>query len=111
MPELSKPYEIYEWGDGETREFTIMSWETGELVIQPRDGRPPKTIEVLRIHVPTEEKADFPSYWDLTSSRLVAQLSSILQAHRGARRRVKVTAIGTAPRTHFSVTWVPEELR
>ena len=111
MPELEKPYEIYEWSDGETREFTIERWELGQLEIHPRDGRPPKVIDVLRIHVPVEEKPEFPHYHDLTSSRLTAQLRSILDVHRGARRRVKITAIGRAPRTHFSVTWVPEELR
>lgn len=111
MPELEKPYEIYEWSDGETKEFTIERWEMGQLEIHPRDGRPPKVIDVLRIHLPVEEKPEFPHYYDLTSSRLTAQLRSILDVHRGARRRVKITAIGRAPRTHFSVTWVPEELR
>ncbi len=111
MPELARPYEIYEWKDGETREFTIERWEMGELEIHPRDGRPPKVIPVLRIHVPVEEKPEFPQYWDLTSTRLTAQLSRILDTHRGARRRVKITAIGSAPRTHFSVTWIPEGLR
>lgn len=111
MAELDRPFEIYEWGDGETRQFTIERWEMGELEIHPRDGRPPKTISVLRIHVPLEEKPEFPQYWDLTSSRLVAQLRQVLETHRVSRPRVKVTAIGRAPRTHFSVTWVPEELR
>lgn len=110
MAELARPYEIYEWHDGETKEFTIERWETGELEITPRDGRPPKLITVLRVHVPTEEKPEFPHYWDLTSSRLVAQMARILETHRGARRRVKVTAIGSAPRTHYSVTWLPESL-
>jgi len=111
MPELERPYEIYEWSDGETKEFTIERWEEGELEIQPRDGRPKKTVPVLRLHVPIEEKPLFPHYWDHTSTRLAAQLTSVLLAHRGARRRVRVTAIGRPPRTHFSVTWVPEELR
>ena len=110
MAVLDKPYEIYEWGDDETREFTIERWEMGDLEIHPRDGRPPKMISVLRLHVPTAEKTEYPSYWDLTSSRLVAQLKQILEAHRGARRRVKITAIGKPPRTHFSVTWLPEGL-
>lgn len=111
MAVLSQPYEIYEWRDGETREFTIERWEVGELEIHPRDGRPPKMINVLRVHVPPEEKPEFPHYWDLTSSRLVAQLRGILRTHRAGRHRVKVTAIGSAPRTHFSVTSVPESLR
>lgn len=111
MPELARPYEIYEWRDGETREFTIQRWEEGELEIHPRDGRPPKMITVLRVHVPEEEKEAFPFYWDLTSSRLVVQLLSILRVYRGRETRVKVTAIGRAPRTHYSVTRVPAELR
>jgi len=111
MPELTKPYEIYEWSDGETRLFTIERWEEGELEIHPRDGRPPKKISVLRLHVPMTEKTEFPHYWDLTSGRLVAQLKAALGVHRGARRRVKITAIGRAPRTHYSIAWLPEELR
>lgn len=111
MAELERPYEIYEWKDGETREFTIERWEEGDLEIHPRDGRPPKMIKVLRIHVPEEEKPEFPHYWDLTSSRLFAQLRSVLQTRWRPGQRLKVTAIGRAPRTHFSVTWIPEELR
>ena len=111
MAELERPYEIYEWSDGETKEFTIEKWEEGDLEIHPRDGRPPKMIKVLRIHVPVEEKPEFPHYWDLTSSRLFAQLRAILERRRLATTRVKVTAIGSAPRTHFSVTHIPEELR
>ena len=111
MAELARPYEIYEWKDGETREFTVERWELGDLEIHPRDGRPPKNIQVLRIHVPTEEKPEFPHYWDLTSSRLTAQLRTILETRRGRGQRVKVAAIGKAPRTHFSVTWLPASLR
>jgi len=111
MAELERPYEIYEWSDGETKEFTIERWEEGDLEIHPRDGRPPQMIKGLRIHVPVEEKPEFPHYWDLTSSRLFAQLRAILQVHRLATHRVKVTAIGRAPRTHFSVTSIPPELR
>jgi len=110
MPALERPYEIYDWTDGETREFTIERWEEGDLEIHPRDGRPPKMITVLRVHVPEKEKPAFPHYWDLTSSRLVAQLKALLPMRRRGRTRIKVTAIGRAPRTHYSVTWVPDEL-
>lgn len=110
MAELARPYEIYEWGDGETREFTIERWEEGELEIHPRDGRPSKEIKVLRVHVPEEEKPTFPHYWDLTSSRLVAQLRPILRTRKYGRTRIKVTAIGRAPRTHYSVSLIPPEL-
>jgi len=110
MAELARPYEIYEWADGETREFTIEKWEEGELEIHPRDGRPPKKIAVLRLHVPVEEKSTFPHYWDLTSSRLVAQLKAMLPYRPRGGTRVKVTALGRAPRTHYSVSIIPDEL-
>jgi hypothetical protein len=109
MSELAKPYEIYEWKDGETREFTIVKYELGELEIHPRDGRAAKTVPVMRIHVPAEEKTDFPSYWDLTSQRLVAQLKGILPEFLYNPFKVKVTAIGAPPATHFSVTRLPEQ--
>jgi hypothetical protein len=108
MVELAKPYEIYEWRDGETREFTILRYEEGELEIHPRDGREAKTVPVLRIHVPPEEKPAFPQYWDMTSVRLVAQLKAMLPTVLIGPYKVTVTAIGAAPRTHFSVSRLAE---
>ena len=110
MVELAKPYEIYEWRDGETREFTILRYEEGELEIHPRDGREAKIVAVIRVHVGPEEKPEFPPYWDLTSARLVAQLKGILQPPYVGPQKIRVTAIGSAPRTHFSVTRIPERL-
>ncbi len=108
MVELAKPYEIYEWHDGETREFTILRWEEGVTTIVPRDGREPKQITFIRLHVPPEEKPEFPHYWDQTSTRLVAQLKAMLPRVIYGLFKIKVTAIGSAPRTHFSVTRLPE---
>lgn len=110
MPELPRPYEIYEWSDNKTETWTVLSWEVGDLKIQPRDGREAKEIQVLRIHVPLGEKANEPRYWDLTSARLVAQLKSLLPPSGIGTPRVTITAIGAAPRTHFSVSLVPAKL-
>ncbi len=108
MAELERPYEIYEWEAGETQEFTILRWEQGLLEIQPRDGRPKKEITVLRIHVPAEEKGTYPPWHDLTSARLVHQLLGMLPPGGIGPFKIQVTAIGSAPRTHFSVTRIPE---
>ena len=107
MGTLAGPMEIYEWEDGHTEEWTIERWQEGTLEIHPRDGRPSKEITVLRIHVPEEEKPEFPHYWDLTSARLVAQLHMILPRGGIGPFKIRVTAIGSAPRTHFSVTRIP----
>lgn len=108
MPELIKPYEIYEWVDGITEEWTVLSWEVGQLTITLREREGTKLIDVLRIHVPPEEKEFEPYYWDLTSARLVAQLRGLLATAGRGPMRISITAIGVAPRNHFSVTRIPE---
>lgn len=107
MAELEKPYEIYEWEDGRTEEWSVLDWEVGELTIQLRTREGTKDITVLRIHLDPEQKPEFPHYWDLTSARLVAQLKPILGARGLGPAHVSITAIGRAPRTHFSVTKLP----
>lgn len=108
MPVLAKPYEIYEWEDGKTEEWTILSWELGDLTIELREREGTKEIQVLRIHVPAEEKPEFPHYHDLTSARLVGQLQGILPRGGVGPMKLRITAIGAAPRTHFSVTPLPQ---
>jgi len=108
MAVLEKPYEIYEWEDGKEEEWTILSWELGELTIQLRTREGTKDIEVLRIHVPPEDKPTFPHYHDLTSARLVKQLQGILPRGGMGPAKLRITAIGSAPRTHFSVTNLPK---
>jgi hypothetical protein len=108
MAELSGPFEICEWIDGQTREFSVLRHELGTMTIQPRDGREAKEIEAMRLHVDPADKPDFPHYWDVTSQRLVGQLRGILPATLVNPFRIKITAIGSAPRTHYSVSRLPE---
>lgn len=106
--ELSRPYEIYEWVDGQTETWTILRWELGQLEIQLREREGTKMIDVLRIHVPPGEKEHEPYYWDLTSARLTSQLRGILDRMTALPVTLEITAIGRAPRTHFSVSSVPQ---
>jgi hypothetical protein len=106
--ELDRPYEIYEWEDGKTERWTILRWELGQLEIQLRSREGTKDIDVLRIHVPPEDKEHEPYYWDLTSARLTRQLRGILDRTTALPVTLEITAIGRAPRTHFSVTPVPQ---
>jgi len=107
MKELERPYEIYEWEPGEVRTFTILRWEKGELEILPKD-RPPKMITVVRVHVPEEEKPTFPHYWDLTASRITAQLIPLLEHTMGFPVKIRVKADRfPAPKTHYEVGRLP----
>ncbi len=103
MPVLPGPYEILELGDGGSLTTTILKSEEGEMTINPRDGRSPKTIQVVRVHVPPETKPLFPGYYDLTSSTLVAQLKPLLSTLVGNSRQVRITKVGVAPRARFTV--------
>lgn len=107
MKELDRPYEIYEWKPREERTFTVLSWEKGELEIQPKD-RPAKMIAVVRIHVPEEEKPTFPHYWDLTAARITAQLIPLLEGTTRFPTRVRIKADPyPAPKTHYEVGRLP----
>jgi len=99
--------EFYEWKAREERTFTILRWEKGPYEIHPRDGRPPKPILVIRIHVPPEEKPEFPPYWDLGGARLTMQLLPILEATRSFPIRIRVKADVPAPKTHYQVDRLP----
>lgn len=109
MTALSQPHEIKEWKDGEAADFTIVKFERGDLEIHPRDGRPAKTVSVIRIHLPPEEKKDYPFYWDLTSARLTGQLDGLLPAVQVSPIRIRITAMGVPPTTHFTVSRLPEK--
>jgi hypothetical protein len=107
MAKLAKPYEIYEWEDGVTEEWTVEKWELGQLEIDLRTRTGTKDVDVLRIHVPEEEKEFYPYYWDLTSARLTGQLRGMLPPGGLGPFRIRITAIGAAPNTHFSITRIP----
>jgi len=99
--------EFYEWKAREERTFTILRWEKSLYEITPRDGRPTKTILVIRIHLPEEEKPTFPHYWDLGGARLTGQLLPILEATRSFPIRIRVKADVPAPKTHYEVDLLP----
>lgn len=103
MPVLPGPYEILEMGDGGSLVTTVEKWAEGEMQIHPRDGRDPKTINVVRVHVPKETKPLFPDYYDLTSQTLTAQLRPLLPTVAGSGRKVRITKHGFGPKARFSV--------
>jgi len=107
LPDLPGPYEILELADGQSIEIRPIRWEIGKAEIQPRDGRPPKVIRILRVHVDPAEKPTLPHYWDITSQHLVAGLVGQLEARRGRPARYRITKHGEGPSARFTLEVLP----
>jgi hypothetical protein len=95
--------EIFELQDGESVAFHIESAETGDYTIHPAHAPEGKLIRVLRVHVPTTDKAHFPYYYDITGKTAVAQIEPMLANIIQGKRLVKITKRGVAPRARFTV--------
>jgi len=103
MPELARPINVLELQDGDEVTFRIVRFETGEEVIFPLHAPNGKRVRVLRLHVSAADKPDFPHYWDVTSTRLYAQLLPQLQVAGLLSAKWTVTARGIQPKKYFTV--------
>lgn len=103
MVAIREPVELLEMDEGEARTLYVARFERGDLVINPRDGRPPKTVQVIRAHVIPSTKPFGPAWWDLTSATLVAQVGPILEARTKWPAILRLTAQGVAPRRRYQV--------
>lgn len=104
MEALPGPYEILELEDGGILSTKISGYSVGEVEIHPAYKPEGKFIKALRIHVPEEDKAYFPFYWDVTSQTLLAQLLPFLEQPGYGQRTYTITKHGVAPRARFSLT-------
>ncbi len=106
MP-VSPPYDILELrAEGEliTR---VTRFEEGPVSITPRDGRPPKVVQGVRLYVPPEDKQTEPPYWDLTSQTLKPTLVSLLPLAVQHMRYLKLHKYGDGAGARFSVELLP----
>jgi hypothetical protein len=106
---IVEPFELLELPDKASVAFHVVRYELGEMEIHPRyPGAPEaKKVQVLRVHVPPEDKPRFPHYWDVTSKRLIAQLTPVLDDIVAKKMLVRVTAAGVRPAKWYSVEWGP----
>ena len=107
LPPMPEPFELLELHDGQVFDLRAESWELGKALIHPRDGRPAKTVPVLRVHVPAADKATLPAYWDLTSKHLIAALVGHLDAGGDARPLFRITWHGVGARGRPSLEVLP----
>jgi hypothetical protein len=106
---LSPPYEIYEFQPCNPATFSITDYKIGKIRISPRwPGAPTEKIVIaIRLFVKPETKPAFPYYYDITPSRLVHQLASMLVHGVPHGMRLRIHRDIPGPKAHFSVEWVP----
>lgn len=104
---LEPPHEILDLADGETRTFTVLSVERGDMTFTPRGASSPVTTPAMRLHVDPADKVFGPPYYDTTARTLQAQLGPLLSAPGALPRRITVRKFGAAPSARFSVGFAP----
>lgn len=106
---LDEPMDFITIEDGEEVTLNVRRWDLGKATTQAPWRAPGELREtrVLRLHVPEGEKEHFPSYWDVGSKRLVAQLIALLRGFPGGSVSIKIRAQGTGFDKHFQVSVVP----
>jgi hypothetical protein len=92
---------------GEVYLFRVDRLELGDVILGARTGFGGGVRRCIRLHVPLEDKPEPPPYWDVTSKQLQAALEPLLPWIIERRRRVRIQAIGTAPRIAYSVDVLP----
>jgi len=104
---IAPPHEILDLGDGESVEFRVTKWEQGIGLIFP-DRAPYGVItDILRVHVPEEDKEFVPYFWDITSRTLIAGFKPILEAPDWRRAKFRITKIGIPPHARFRLRRIP----
>ena len=106
---LQPPFEIVDFVPGKPYYFYISSWKLGKLEITPQyPGAPErKIIAAIRLYAQPGAKKAFPYYWDITPSRLVYQLATMLMQGIKEKMMIKVVRDIPGPKAHFEVQWVP----
>jgi hypothetical protein len=104
---LPEPYEILDLYTGQARAFHVLRFEQGKLVITPRDGRPQKQTQVLRLHVPVEDKPLAPHWWDLTSKRGIVGLLGFLENGHDPTTLFRLTKVGAGPAAAYQIDVTP----
>jgi len=103
MTVLPEPMELLDLPDSGVLTTRVVRFEEGEVTINTQKVPTGKVIAVTRIHVPEQDKAHFPYYYDVTSKTLRAQLVPLLPGIIARGARITVTKHGVAPAARFTL--------
>jgi len=107
MPALKEPFEIFDIGDGETVEITVIDVVRGDEVEMTREDGTKFRIAPLRLYLEKPIWEGRFAYIDITSKRLRPTLEPLLGGIPPGKKRLRITKRGVAPRAVFSVETLP----
>lgn len=107
--ELPGPIEFLELAPGESRTFTVLSFEEGETTIRTATSPGGKVIPLMRVHVTPESKPAPPNYYDVSGVTLQHQLRPVLSGPGATPRRLTVTKVGSGPSARFTLEVAPAQ--
>ncbi len=106
---VGKPFDILELrAEGEliTR---VLAFEEGPMTVTPKDGRPPKVVDGVRLHVPPADKQTEPPWWDVTSQTVKPTLLAILPRVTRDHLWLKLHKYGAGAGARFGVDVLPAD--
>jgi len=106
---VSSPFEIFDLPSGGELVTRVLTFEQGKATIKPARAPQGVEVDVVRIHVPSDDKPHVPYYWDLTATRLLPTLVAALPAVVAGKRWIRIHKEGIAPRARFSLEVLPAD--
>ncbi|MGH7375865.1 MAG: hypothetical protein ACREKK_00415 [Candidatus Methylomirabilales bacterium] len=100
---LSLPIELLDLPAGGELVTRVTRFEQDTAFIKPARAPQGVTVSVVRLHVPLEDKATAPPWWDVTATTLQPSLVAALPAVVGGARWIRIRKQGVAPRARFSL--------
>jgi hypothetical protein len=107
LPLLPHPWDLLILLSGKSISLRVSDYLRGSIMIQQRDGSPPKQIAALRLWA---ERLDHPSrspYYDVTYTRLIEALVPFLDNPATSRHAFTMTAGGQGNRKTFTLDVSP----
>jgi len=99
---IASPFDVLELRPEGELVTRVTAFEEGPMTITPRDGRGPKVVQGVRLHVPLEDKQTSPPWWDVTSQTLKPLLLTLAAEAARTGRWLKLHKYGSGAGARFS---------
>ncbi len=106
---VGSPFDILELRDGGELVTRVLAFEEGPVVVTPRDGRAPKVVQGIRLHVPMEDKQTAPPWWDVTAQTVKPTLLAVLPRVTQGKLWLKLHKYGDGAGARFGVDLLPPD--
>jgi len=106
---VSPPYDLLELRPEGELVTRVLAVEQGPIPVTPRDGRPPKVVQAIRLTVPPEDKQTAPYYWDVTAQTVLPTLREVAIIAIGSKRWIRLHKYGSGVGARFGVELLPAD--